>query len=89
VVSGTVPPHAGPHTSRRDPAPALVELAKGLEIATIDALMAANAARPDAAVLTTDAGFERIAEIAPLRLLHRHRGRVEAPSTMPGEQVRA
>lgn len=43
--------------------------ARGLALATIDALIAAMAVRRDAALLTTDADFERIAEVVPLRLL--------------------
>ncbi len=42
---------------------------KGLGIATIDALIAAMALRRDAALLTTDADFQRIAEVVPLRLV--------------------
>ncbi len=43
--------------------------AKGLAIATIDALIAATALRRDAALLTTDADFARLAELVPLRLV--------------------
>lgn len=42
---------------------------KGLAIATIDALIAAIALGRDAALFTTDADFERIAGVVPLRLL--------------------
>lgn len=43
--------------------------AKGVGVATIDALIAAIAIARDAALLTTDADFARMAAFVPLRLL--------------------
>lgn len=41
----------------------------GLGVATLDALIAAMALRRQAALLTTDSDFHRIAELVPLQLL--------------------
>ncbi|NJD19305.1 MAG: PIN domain-containing protein [Gemmatimonadetes bacterium] len=44
---------------------------KGIQIGTIDALLAALCLRPGLAVLTTDADFRRIAQISPLSVWSR------------------